>query len=116
MGEMKVEIDSVVNNSVRNVKVDMDETLEIERRTCNLVIHGMPETDAKQDLECVVEMMDEVLHGVRSVHHRGIHHRSIQHGRFILRTVYHRSIQHGSTHPRCLYISVFNVSFIRLPM
>jgi hypothetical protein len=28
----KVEIESVVNNSVRNVKVDVEEALEIERR------------------------------------------------------------------------------------
>jgi hypothetical protein len=62
MGGMKVEIESVVNNSVRNVKVDVEEALEIERRKCNLVIHGMPETDAEQDVGCVVEMMDEVLH------------------------------------------------------
>jgi hypothetical protein len=62
MEGMKVEIESVVNNSVRNVKVDVEEALEIERRKCNLVIHGMPETDAEQDVGCVVEMMDEVLH------------------------------------------------------
>jgi hypothetical protein len=62
MQGMKVEIESAVNNSVRNVKVDVEEALEIERRKCNLVIHGMPETDAEQDLGCVVEMMDEVLH------------------------------------------------------
>jgi hypothetical protein len=62
MQGMKVEIESAVNNSVRNVKVDVEEALEIERRKCNLVIHGMPETDAEQDVGCVVEMMDEVLH------------------------------------------------------
>jgi hypothetical protein len=43
------------------MKVHVEEALEIERRKCNLVIHGMPETDAEQDVGCVVEMMDEVL-------------------------------------------------------
>jgi hypothetical protein len=62
MEGMKVEIESVVNISVRNVNVDVEEALEIERRKCNLVIPGMPETDAEQDVGCVVEMMDEVLH------------------------------------------------------
>jgi hypothetical protein len=52
----------IINNAVRNVKVDVEEALEIERRKCNLVNHGMPETDAEQDVGCVVEMMDEVLH------------------------------------------------------
>jgi hypothetical protein len=58
----KVKIESAVNNSVRNVKVDVEEALEIERRKCYLVIHGMPETDAEQDVECVMEVMDDVLH------------------------------------------------------
>jgi hypothetical protein len=47
MEGMKVEIESAVNNSVRNVTVDVEEVLEIERRKCNLIIHGMPETDAE---------------------------------------------------------------------
>jgi hypothetical protein len=62
MVEMKFEIESAVNHSVRNMQVDVEETLETERRKCSLVIHGMPESDAEQDMECMVEMMDEVLH------------------------------------------------------
>jgi predicted nucleic acid-binding Zn-ribbon protein len=42
MGEMKVEKESAVNSLVRNVKVDAEETLDVERRKCNLVLHGMP--------------------------------------------------------------------------
>ena len=62
MGEMKVEIESTVNSSVRHVREDVEETLEIERRKCNLVIHGMPEIDAEKDVESVIEIMTEVLH------------------------------------------------------
>jgi hypothetical protein len=57
----KVKIESTVNSSIRNVE-DVDEALEIERRKCKLVIHGMSETDAEQDMECVMEVMDNVLH------------------------------------------------------
>jgi hypothetical protein len=53
---MKVEIKCTVNNLVRNVKVGMEEILEIETRKCNLVIHGMPESDAEHDMKCMVEM------------------------------------------------------------
>lgn len=49
---MEVEIESTVNSSIRNVE-DVDEALEIERRKCKLVIHGMSETDAEQDMKCV---------------------------------------------------------------
>jgi hypothetical protein len=62
MEVLKVKIESSMNNSVRNVKVDVEEALEIERGKCSLVIDVMPETDAEQDVECVVEMMAEVLH------------------------------------------------------
>jgi hypothetical protein len=34
MGGMKVEIESAVNNFVRSVKEDAEETVDIERRKC----------------------------------------------------------------------------------
>jgi hypothetical protein len=43
------------------VKEDVEETLEVERKVIWLYM-GMQETDAKQDVESVVEMMTEVFH------------------------------------------------------
>jgi hypothetical protein len=48
-----------VNYSLRNVKADVEEILETERRKCYLIIHGMLETDAEQDMGFMNEMMDE---------------------------------------------------------
>jgi hypothetical protein len=62
MEGMIVEIESAVNNLVRNVNVDLEEVPKIEKRKCSLVIHGIPETDVEQNVECVVEMMVEILH------------------------------------------------------
>jgi predicted nucleic acid-binding Zn-ribbon protein len=62
MEVMKVESESAVNNLVRIMKVDMECVLEIERRKCNLVMHEMSDTDAKQAVECTVKTIDEVLH------------------------------------------------------
>ena len=39
------------------VKEDVEEALEIERRKLNLVFHGVPETDAEQDIEQVAEIL-----------------------------------------------------------
>jgi chromosome condensin MukBEF ATPase and DNA-binding subunit MukB len=62
IGEIKVEIESTVNSSVRHVREGVEETLKIERRKCNLVIHGMPEIDAEKDVDSVMEIMTDVLH------------------------------------------------------
>jgi hypothetical protein len=44
------------------VREDVEATLATETRKCNLVIHGMLETDALQDVEYVVELMTDILY------------------------------------------------------
>jgi len=56
MGEMRTEIESKVCNTVKHMKEDVDEAMEIERRKDNIIIHGVPETDAEQDIDEVAEM------------------------------------------------------------
>src|SRR5664279_3695907 len=45
-----------------NVREAVEEKLEIERRKRNLVIHGVPETDAEQDIDTFAEIIGEGLH------------------------------------------------------
>jgi len=54
--EMRTEIESKVNSSVKSVKEDFEETLEIERRKNNIVIHGVTEEDAEKDVEEVADI------------------------------------------------------------
>src|SRR5208282_6252347 len=54
--EMRTEIESKVNSSVKSVKEDFEETLEIERRKTNIVIHGVTEEDAEKDVEEVADI------------------------------------------------------------
>lgn len=61
-GEKKVEIESTANSSVTYVRQNVEETLEIERWKCKLIIHRRLETDAEKDVECVVEIMNDSLH------------------------------------------------------
>lgn len=61
MGKMKSDLESQVTSSVRHVKEDVEESLEIERRKCNLIIHGVPEADAEQDVEAVIEVFGQGL-------------------------------------------------------
>jgi hypothetical protein len=49
-------------NTVKVVKEDVEEALEIERRKMNLVIHGVPETDAEQDIGQIEEILASGLH------------------------------------------------------
>ena len=42
---LKTELDSKVIKTVVGVNENVEETLEIERRKMNLVIHGVPETN-----------------------------------------------------------------------
>jgi hypothetical protein len=62
MNDMKTEMDSQVRKTVMVVKEDVEEALEMERRKMNLVIHGVPETDAEQDIEQVAEILGTGLH------------------------------------------------------
>ena len=44
------------------VKENVEDTLEIERMKMNLVIHGVPETDAEHDLDAIAEILQTGLH------------------------------------------------------
>jgi chromosome segregation ATPase len=59
---LKTELESKVKKTVIGVKENVEETLEIERRKMNLVIHGVPETDAEQDIKAVSEILGTGLH------------------------------------------------------
>ena len=58
MGEIKIKLD----NNVKHVKDDVEETLEIERRKLNIIIHGVPDIDANKDIDSVMEIIGEGLH------------------------------------------------------
>jgi len=58
MGEMK----TVLDNNVKHVKEDVEETLEIERRKLNIVIHGVQDIDVEKDTDSVEEILSEDLH------------------------------------------------------
>jgi hypothetical protein len=59
---LKTELNSRVKTTVIGAKENVEETLEIERRKKNLVIHGVPETDAEQDTDAISEILGEGLH------------------------------------------------------
>jgi len=59
---LKTELDSKVKKTVIGVKEDVEETLEIERRKMNLVIHGVPEVDAEHDIGAISEILGTGLH------------------------------------------------------
>jgi len=59
---LKTELDSKVKKTVIGVKEDVEETLEIERRKLNLVIHGVPEVDAEHDIGAISDILGTGLH------------------------------------------------------
>lgn len=62
VSDMKIEMDSQVKKTVMVVKEDVEEALEIERRKMNLVIHGVPDVDAEQDIDQVANILGNGLH------------------------------------------------------
>lgn len=62
LDEIKGEMESAVSNIVENVTEDVEETLEMDRLKDNLIIRGMPETDAEQDVNAVAEMLTNAMH------------------------------------------------------
>jgi hypothetical protein len=46
---------------MKEVKEDVEESMEIERRKQNLIIHGIPDEDAEKDVEMVIAMFGEGL-------------------------------------------------------
>lgn len=61
VGEMKTEMEMRVTTSAKIVKEDVDERLEIERRKGNLIIHGVPESNAEKDIDEVAKILGEGL-------------------------------------------------------
>jgi len=61
---MKNEIDSRAKRTVKVVKEDVKEALKIERRKLNLVIHGVPESDAEQDLDQIADLLATFAYGL----------------------------------------------------
>ena len=57
VNEMKNEIDSRSRRTVKVVKEDVEQALEIERRRLNLVIHGVPESAAEHDIDQIAEIL-----------------------------------------------------------
>jgi uncharacterized membrane protein len=51
MDKMREVMESKVKESVKHVKEDVEESMEIERRKGNVVIHGVPELHAENDME-----------------------------------------------------------------
>ena len=62
VNDMKSVMDSQVKKTVMVVKEDVEEALEIERRKMNLVIHGLPDIDAEQDIDQVAAILCNGLH------------------------------------------------------
>ena len=62
VNDMKTVMDSQVKKTVMVVKEDVEEALEIERRKMNLVIHGVPDIDAEQDIDQVAAILCNGLH------------------------------------------------------
>ena len=50
-----------VKDELMTVKEDISESLEIEKRKKNIVIHGLPEVDSERDVEAVMEILEEGL-------------------------------------------------------
>lgn len=62
MEAMKKEIENKMSNTTRVMKEDLDEKMEIERRKLNIIIHGVPESDAEQDVGWIDQLFTEGLH------------------------------------------------------
>lgn len=62
MDKMREVMESKVKESVKHVKEDVEESMEIERRKGNVVIHGVPELDAENDMESVLDVFEKGLH------------------------------------------------------
>ena len=62
VNEMKSEIDCRARRTVKVVKEDVEEALEVERRKLNLVIHGVPESDAEHDIDQIAKILAAGLH------------------------------------------------------
>lgn len=63
---------SQLDSTVREMKEEMEENLEIERRKMNIIIHGLQDKDAEADVEEVIKLLEEGLHLDYSRHVEGM--------------------------------------------
>lgn len=54
--ELKSGMTSQINTTVKEMKDDLEESLEIERRRINIIIHGLKDDDAFEDVDAVMEL------------------------------------------------------------
>jgi hypothetical protein len=52
---------SQLDSTVREMKEEMEENLEIERRKMNIIIHGLTDKDGEDDVGEVIKLMEEGL-------------------------------------------------------
>jgi hypothetical protein len=56
---VKKEVATEISIGMKTVMEDVEETLDIERRKGNLIIHGVPEKDAEEDIESVIQVFGQ---------------------------------------------------------
>jgi hypothetical protein len=61
MKVIKSGLESQLNTTVKEVREDVEESMEIERRKLNLIIHGIGNEDAEKDVEMVMAIFGEGL-------------------------------------------------------
>jgi hypothetical protein len=61
LAELKSGMTSQLNTTVKEMKEEVKESLEIERRKMNLVIHGLKDEDAEADVDQVIKLFEEGL-------------------------------------------------------
>jgi hypothetical protein len=61
LAELKSGMTSQLNTTVKEMKEEVEESLEIERRKMNLVIHGLKDEDAEADVDEVIKLFEDGL-------------------------------------------------------
>jgi hypothetical protein len=61
LAELKSGMTSQLNTTVKEMKEEVEESLEIDRRKMNLVIHGLKDEDAEADVDQVIKLFEEGL-------------------------------------------------------
>ena len=59
--ETKQTVSQQVDDKIRDMKNDLSESLEIEKRKNNLIFHGVKETDGVGDLDYIAEILKDGL-------------------------------------------------------
>jgi hypothetical protein len=66
---MKNDMTNQMNSTVKDMKDDVEESLEIERRRSNIIIHGLKDENATEDVD---EVMDLFANGLKMDFHRHV--------------------------------------------